>query len=103
VSDGLIADLRHLADESGVAIEVATRVVPVHARLTEVASALGRDPMEWAMTGGDDHALAATFPDKASVPADWTPIGMVREGSGIVVDGQPWTGTGGWDHFGSAG
>jgi len=100
VSDGLLADLRHLADESGVAIELSTKVVPVHARLTEVASALGRDPMEWALTGGDDHPLAATFPDKASVPPDWTPIGVVREGSGVIVDGQPWTAAGGWDHFG---
>ncbi len=99
VSDGLIADLGHLADESGVQIEVATTVVPVHARLTEVASALGRNPMEWALTGGDDHALAATFPDKAAVPTDWTPIGVVREGSGVLVDGQPWSAPGGWDHF----
>ena len=100
VSDGLIADLGHLADESGVQIEVATAVVPVHARLTEVASALGRNPMEWALTGGDDHALAATFPDRASVPADWTPIGVVRAGSGVLVDGAPWEQSGGWDHFG---
>ncbi len=100
VSDGLIADLGHLADESGVRIDVATAVIPVHARLTEVASALGRDPMEWALTGGDDHALAATFPTKAVVPADWTPIGVVREGSGVLVDGQQWASPGGWDHFG---
>lgn len=98
VSDGLVADLGHLADESGVAVEIATRVLPVHDRLTEVASALGRDPRQWVLTGGDDHALAATFP-AGRVPADWIVIGAVREGSGVLVDGVPWDAAGGWDHF----
>lgn len=98
VSDGLVADLGHLADESRVAVEIATRALPVHDRLTEVASALGRDPLQWVLTGGDDHALAATFPAGA-VPADWIVIGAVREGSGVLVDGTPWDGAGGWDHF----
>lgn len=100
VSDGLIADLGHLADRSGIRIDVSTAAVPVHARLTEVASALGRDPIQWALTGGDDHALAGTFPPGAGPPPDWTPIGVVREGSGVLVDGAPWAAAGGWDHFG---
>ncbi len=99
VSDGLIADLGHLADESGVCVDIATSAVPVHPRLTEVASALGRDPMEWALTGGDDHALAATFPSAADLPPDWTPIGAVHPASGVLVDGAAWGAAGGWDHF----
>ena len=100
VSDGLIADLGHLADRSGVRIDVSTAAVPVHARLTEVASALGRDPIQWALTGGDDHALAGTFPPGAGLPPDWTPIGVVGDGTGVLVDGAPWAAAGGWDHFG---
>lgn len=99
VSDGLVADLGHLADESGVCIEVATGSLPVHDRLTEVASALGRDPLQWVLTGGDDHALAATFPPGRALPGDWIVIGAVRDGSGVVVDGTPWDAAGGWDHF----
>ncbi len=99
VSDGLVADLGHLADESGVGIDIATRALPVHDRLTEVASALGRDPLQWVLTGGDDHALAATFPPGRTPSADWVVIGVVREGSGVSVDGQPWSAAGGWDHF----
>ena len=38
-------------------------------RLVEVASALGRNHLEWALTGGDDHALAATFPHGARAAA----------------------------------
>jgi hypothetical protein len=26
-------------------------------------------------------------------------IGAVREGQGVVIDGQPFTDTAGWDHF----
>jgi thiamine-monophosphate kinase len=71
----------------------------VNPRLVEVASALGRDHLEWALTGGDDHALAATFPDGALLPPGWTAIGSVTSGSGVSVDGEPWSGQGGWDHF----
>jgi thiamine-monophosphate kinase len=104
VSDGLIADLGHLAAASAVLIDVATALVPVHARLTEVASALGRNPLDWALAGGDDHALAATFPAGPALPPDWTRIGAVLTpgdgGSGVLVDGSPFAGAGGWDHFG---
>ena len=70
-------------------------------RLVEVASALGRDHLEWALTGGDDHALAATFPHGAQLPP-----GLDRDrrrsvaGSGVSVDGVAWQAPGGWDHFG---
>ena len=100
VSDGLLADLGHIAVASGVAINVRSAAVPVNPRLLEVASALGRNHLEWALTGGDDHALAATFPRGASLPEGWTVIGAVGPGSGVSVDGQLWTATGGWDHFG---
>jgi thiamine-monophosphate kinase len=99
VSDGLLADLGHIAIASGVAVNVLTSALPVNPRLVEVASALGRDHLEWALTGGDDHALAATFPDGALLPPGWTAIGSVTSGSGVSVDGEPWSGQGGWDHF----
>jgi thiamine-monophosphate kinase len=100
VSDGLLADLGHLAQCSGVAIDVVTEALPVNPRLVEVASALGRNHLEWALTGGDDHALAATFPHGAQLPPGWTAIGVVSAGAGVSVDGTPWQAAGGWDHFG---
>ncbi len=100
VSDGLLADLGHIAAASGVAINVRTTALPVNPRLVEVASALGKNHVEWALTGGDDHALAATFPRGTALPGDWTVIGAVGPGSGISVDGTLWTGAAGWDHFG---
>ncbi|MEJ7647833.1 MAG: thiamine-phosphate kinase [Nakamurella sp.] len=99
VSDGLLADLGHIADASGVAIDLRSQALTVPARLVEVGSALGKDPLAWLLTGGDDHPLAATFPDSASVPEGWTVIGRVSAGAGVTVDGATYEGDAGWDHF----
>ncbi len=99
VSDGLLADIGHIATASGVAIDVRTELLVVHQRLIDVASALGADPRHWVLTGGEDHALAATFPEPAAVPADWQTIGTVRAGSGVTVDGRPYEGSSGWEHW----
>jgi thiamine-monophosphate kinase len=63
-----------------------------------VGAALGADPMQFILGGGDDHALLATFPP-GSVPEDWTVIGEVAEGSGVTVDGEEYDGPAGWTHF----
>ena len=99
VSDGLLADLGHIADASGVAIEVTSAQLPLAQRLAEVAAALGADPLRWLLTGGEDHALVATFPADTALPPDWVSIGTVSEGSGVSVDGHPYDGVAGWDHF----
>ncbi|MPZ85852.1 MAG: thiamine-phosphate kinase [Actinophytocola sp.] len=99
VSDGLLADLGHVAEESNVAIDVRTDLVPVHQRLVEVASALGADARHWVLTGGEDHALAATFPEPAAVPEGWTTIGTVTRGNSVTVDGKPYEGGTGWQHW----
>ena len=55
--------------------------------------------LNWALTGGEDHSLVATFPAAVPLPARWAQIGVVREGRGVLVDGQPYPGAPGWDHF----
>ncbi|CRK58714.1 Thiamine-monophosphate kinase [Alloactinosynnema sp. L-07] len=99
VSDGLLADLGHLCVASNVAIDVRTDLIEVHQRLVDVASALGADPRHWVLTGGEDHALAATFPDPGAVPDGWRIIGSVTRGTGVTVDGGPYEGTAGWQHW----
>jgi thiamine-monophosphate kinase len=99
VSDGLVADLGHIADASGVALNVVTQRLPGAAELSAAAAFLGADWREWALAGGEDHALAATFPAVRDVPATWTVIGTAGRGSGVLVNGQTWNGAAGWDHF----
>ncbi len=103
VSDGLVADLGHIAEASGVSINIRTAALDVNPRLVEVASALGKDPLSWVLTGGDDHPLAATFPNGSTLPPGWQPIGTVGIpgdlGPTVTVDGARRDEPGGWDHF----
>ena len=127
ISDGLLADLGHVAAASGVLIDVASaplspgdalltaaRAVPAAHRpgdvdrhgdidLTDRGASPGpTSALAWVLTGGEDHALAATFPPGTALPSRWMVIGEVREapgGPGVLVDGQAWDGPAGWDHF----
>jgi thiamine-monophosphate kinase len=99
VSDGLLADVGHIAEASNVHIDVKTDLVTVPDRLTDVATALGADALHWMLTGGEDHALAATFGDAAAVPEGWTMIGTVLRGNGVTVDGRPYERPAGWEHW----
>lgn len=100
-SDGLVADLRHIAEASGVAIAIETDTLEVAEPQKTVAAAIGgADPLDFILRGGDDHALLATF-DPGRVPPGWTVIGGVAEADtpGVLVDGRPVTDAGGWLHF----
>jgi thiamine-monophosphate kinase len=99
VSDGLLADLGHIAAASGVAIDLESARIQVDAAVANGASLLDADAMDWVLTGGEDHALAATFPPGVITPGGWRVIGAVRKGSGVTVDGSARKGPAGWDHF----
>lgn len=100
VSDGLLADLGHIAEASRVGIDVRTDLVGVPRRLTEVGTALGADPLRWVLTGGEDHALVATFPPFVELPGGWRRIGAVTmPESGVTVDGEPYHEETGWEHW----
>jgi thiamine-monophosphate kinase len=98
VSDGLLADLGHIADASGVHIDVETAALDMPNQMRDAAEALGLDPFIWILTGGEDHALVGTFPG-GTLPDGWRVIGRVLEGGGVTVDGEPFPGPPGWDHF----
>ncbi|OKI89361.1 thiamine-phosphate kinase [Micromonospora sp. CB01531] len=99
VSDGLLADLGHVARASGVAIDLTRDAFEVPRQMRDAAQALGVDPYSWILAGGEDHALAATFPAGATLPPGWRQIGQVTEGAGVTVDGAAYEGPTGWDHF----
>jgi thiamine-monophosphate kinase len=99
VSDGLIADLGHLATSSAVGIDVATDALAADvAGLRHAGRVLSADPWQWVLGGGEDHALVATFP--GAPPSGWRVIGQVRPGPpSVTVDGAEWGGNTGWQSF----
>lgn len=107
ISDGLLADVGHLARASGVCCDLSRDAFEIPEPLQAVAAATGIDPYTLILTGGEDHALVAAF-DSHDVPGGWRVIGSVTErgeesGPMVLVDGAAWEGQSGFDHFGHPG
>jgi thiamine-monophosphate kinase len=113
ISDGLALDLSRLCAASSVGARVDLDRVPVSLAVTKLASLLRADPLELALSGGEDYELLAVLDpvvvEKARtrlhdrfgvVLAD---IGVVTEGPGVVaVDaagGERPLEPKGWDHL----
>lgn len=82
VSDGLLADLNHICQASGLGAQVELEKIPVH-------SAIKVD-LKWrdyALSGGDDYQLCFTIrsDDQSLLPSDCTVIGHMHAGSGVTV------------------
>jgi thiamine-monophosphate kinase len=106
VSDGLLADLGHVATASGVGIELTAADLPVDAALVRAAAELGLEPLSWVATGGDDHCFAVTLsPDAAtSGVIDGSVIGVVvalaaGESPYVRFTDRPTPDVGGHEHF----
>ncbi len=118
-SDGLLADLGHIAAASGVFIDLFSAALSPGDPLIEAARTVaaprrnvpsGRTERDsapqpaitaqpattalgWVLSGGEDHSLAATFPPGVRLPSRWTVIGTVRPGQGKPGQGKPGQGT----------
>jgi thiamine-monophosphate kinase len=99
VSDGLVADLGHIADASRVGVNVSTSALAADRdALSEAAAVAGGDAWAWVLGGGEDHALVATF--HGTPPRGWRAIGTVIDGPPrVLVDGEKWHGIAGWQSF----
>jgi thiamine-monophosphate kinase len=112
LSDGLAGDASHLAGAGGVALRIHAASLPLAKGVAEVAAAAGRDPLELAVTGGEDYELLAALPPDSlgeastrigeAEEATLTPIGEAVAGEGVEIR-LPGGGTleaqRGFDHF----
>jgi thiamine-monophosphate kinase len=62
LSDGLGGDAGHLAVGSEVGLRIDAAALPLAEGLTELASAAKFDPLELAVSGGEDYELLASIP-----------------------------------------
>jgi thiamine-monophosphate kinase len=83
VSDGLAIDARRIATASGVRLDIDSTAL--------------ESPT--SLTGGEAHALLATFPPGVPLPGGFRVIGHVHEGEGLSVDDVPYDARGGWDPY----
>ncbi|WP_075881401.1 thiamine-phosphate kinase [Vreelandella massiliensis] len=104
ISDGLLADLGHIREASGVGAALDTESLPLAEGLKE---ALGSEKaLKAALSGGDDYELLVTLP-----PARWRqaqaalePLGVALTAIGHCVEapgvsGVPAEVKTGWQHF----
>jgi thiamine-monophosphate kinase len=73
VSDGLATDLKRLCTASGVGACIELEQLPRSSPLKSLAPTRGLDPLEVALTGGEDYELLFTTPeDKVQALAQQT-------------------------------
>jgi thiamine-monophosphate kinase len=111
VSDGLIADLGHICNCSGVGACLIAQAVPL-SNAAQAAVGLDQGRFSDLLTGGDDYELLFTSAPEndaalrtmaAELAVDVTRIGSIIEGSGLEVEGGETLGLniadGGYRHF----
>ena len=106
VSDGLASEMFHIAESSGVGVNVYSDKVMLDPQTVSVAEDFDLHPMTMAMNGGEDYELLFTVSledfDKVSEMADVKVIGhlvekhegvnlITQQGSVIPLQAQGWT------------
>ncbi|MGQ9511838.1 thiamine-phosphate kinase [Thermodesulfitimonas sp.] len=112
VSDGLASEVHHVAAASGVGCEIYRAAIPVAPATEFVARRASRDPIDWALFGGEDYELLFTVAPQAlgeisralvKAGAGCHPVGTITAEKGVwllLPDGsRQELPAGGYDHF----
>jgi len=115
LSDGLASDIGHICKESEVGTKIWADRVPISPAARKVARLAGKNPLDFALFGGEDYELLFTAPpDRAQELASrieaetGTPVAIVGEivppSEGLTLVGEEGRivplAPGGWNHFG---
>jgi thiamine-monophosphate kinase len=87
ISDGLLIDSNHLAEESNKQININYRKIPIPLECKKFAKKHSLDLNEYVLTSGEEFELLFTSSDeiKEKVVSE---IGYVSRGKGVYIDGK---------------
>ncbi|MDG5767257.1 thiamine-phosphate kinase [Balneolales bacterium ANBcel1] len=71
VSDGISSDAGHIANRSGVAMNIELSALPISSELRRVARKRNWDPVQLACSAGEDYVLMGTC-----APAEWDTLSV---------------------------
>ncbi len=103
ISDGLMQDLGHLCQASKVGARLELAALKPRDDFATQCQALGRDPLQLMLSGGEDYELLCALPAQEKTPQGFYAVGEVTDASqGVAIispEGQiqPWEGQG-WRH-----
>ncbi len=108
ISDGLAAEVLHICEQSRTGAEVIAADIPIHPHVEEAARHTGRDPMDFALTGGEDFELLFSLPPE-KLPflkekgIQVVVVGCITEADAgrdlVLSDGNRRALSGGYNHF----
>ncbi|MCS7307266.1 MAG: thiamine-phosphate kinase, partial [Aquificaceae bacterium] len=99
ISDGLSIDAHRLAQASGVRLNLFSKNIPISQELRSFCRKHGKDPLQYALLGGEDYQLLFTHPAGRFNPfLSMFHIGVVEKGQGVYLDNNP-VEPEGFDHF----
>lgn len=90
ISDGIGSDLRHIIEASGVGAEIDTSMIPLSNELKSKCAEYGWDPLELAISGGEDYELLFTISEENAKKIDFNHfvIGKIISGDKIIWRGS---------------
>jgi thiamine-monophosphate kinase len=68
ISDGVASEIHHICEQSKTGAQIYTKDIPLSPNVLSVADAIGKNPYDFALFGGEDYELLLTCqPDKFQI------------------------------------
>lgn len=87
ISDGLAAEAMHICEQSKVGAVLYPKKVPLSPGLRKASRLLRKDPLSFALFGGDDYELVFTIPSSALPRVKGFVVGQITRKPGIFLSG----------------